>query len=446
MRLTVIIPAIAIVLAAANSSVQGDAISPLRVVVTPAVALVDQPLAIRVHARAGDTVKLKLTTHRFGMTFESETSFLVPPSGTLDMSRDAPLSGSYSGRHAMGLFWSALPGAGSGHHHGALRRDGDLAPRPYTITATRGTQVAQASGTRLVVAHDARRRVVDAGPLVATLFSPVAGCRPGAIVLGGSEGGVPEEQAAVLAGNGFTTLALAYFAAPGLPKTLENIPVETVQRGFAVLRRSPAVCPSRRIALVGWSKGAELALLFASMFPDAGAVVAVAPSSVVFFGLGDDSGPIASSWSYRGKPLPFAHRDVPQRVNDAIDAQRNARQRVSYRDSYLAQLPQDTDDAAVIPVERIRGPVLLIAGGDDKLWPSDVMAGQVMARLKDRGHRYGDRLLLFPAAGHPLGVPFEFAKATLARSFLDLGGTAAANESADEDSWPRLIAFLRSAA
>lgn len=423
----------------------GAAASALRVTVVPEESLLDQAVAIRVEATAGDTVVLKLTTQRFGMTFASQASYVVPSGGTLDTARDAPASGSYSGVHAMGLFWSALPRPGADGPHGEPARDSEVQPRTYTIEATDGTQTARAVVTRLAVAHDVQRTVVDSGSLVGTLFASAAACRPGVIVLGGSEGGIPEGQAAVLASNGFATLALGYFGAPGLPATLENIPLETVEHGLAFMRANRAVCADRRIALVGGSKGAELALLSAATFPQVGAVVAVAPASAVFAGIGTGGGPIASSWTYHGVPLPFVNGDVPQDVRDAIATQRRAQQKASYRATYLARLQGNTLAAAVIPVERIGGPVLLIAGGDDKLWPSDVMARQVKARLEQNGHRYADRLLIYPDAGHPIGVPFGFAAATLVHTSLQLGGTAAANEAASEDAWPRLIDFLRSA-
>ena len=46
------------------------------------------------------------------------------------------------------------------------------------------------------------------------------------------------------------------------------------------------------------------------------------------------------------------------------------------------------EEAATIPVERIDGPVLLISGGDDAMWPSALMAGKVAARLAAHHHPY----------------------------------------------------------
>jgi dienelactone hydrolase len=299
---------------------------------------------------------------------------------------------------------------------------------------------------RTALAPDIARKVVDDGLFVATLFSSKSrGCQAGVIVLGGSDGGVPEEEAAVLAAHGFTTLALAYFAAPGLPRSLVNVPIESVERGIAFMKSNAAVCKNRRLGVLGASKGAELALVAATKFNDIRAVVAASPSSVIFGGIGPaPAGTIDSSWSYAGKPLPFANGVVPKAVSEQIDAERRAGRPVSYQPEYAAQLQNNTDPAAVITVEQISGPVLLIAGGADELWPSLPMATQIMQRLNERHHPYLDQLLDYPAAGHPIGIPYEFAKAELAHSPLALGGTAEANERASEDSWPKVVRFLGS--
>jgi dienelactone hydrolase len=63
--------------------------------------------------------------------------------------------------------------------------------------------------------------------IVAKLFLPNTGePRPAVIVLSGSCGGFCEPVAQVLASKGYVTLALAYFNVDGLPKNLENIPLE----------------------------------------------------------------------------------------------------------------------------------------------------------------------------------------------------------------------------
>ena len=56
-----------------------------------------------------------------------------------------------------------------------------------------------------------------------------------------------------------------------------------------------------------------------------------------------------------------------------------------------------------IPVERLDGPILLLAGDDDKVWPSARSVQEVTDRLD--AHRSGrtHQALVFPQAGHGVG-------------------------------------------
>ncbi len=386
-------------------------------------------------------MRVALAAQRYGMTFASDATYRIPRNGVLKLSETAPLSGTYQGDNAMGLFWSAMPN-GPPAKGFTFERDTEVRPIAYRVTASSGTQTATAQGTRLFIADDVERRVVDAPGLIATLYrNKRAGCHPGVVVLSGSEGGVPEEQAAVLASHDLTTLALAYYGARGLSRSLTNVPIEVVRRGMEVLSGDPSVCAGD-VALFGGSKGAELALLAASTFGGVRGVVALKPSSVVFSGLFGDSTTPQSSWSYGGKPIPFANGDVPTSITAAVAKQQAAHDRVSYVADYEAQIENNTDAAAIIPVERITAPLLLAAGGADHLWPSQYMAEQIERRRDVMPKRYADRLLLFPDAGHLIGIPYLFAKAELAHSALDVGGTAAADEAASEALWPAVVEFL----
>src|SRR4029450_14052521 len=83
---------------------------------------------------------------------------------------------------------------------------------------------------------------------------------------------------AILARNGFAALALAYFGMEGLPKELDQIPLEYFQSALAYIRSHRSL-DSDQIGIAGNSKGAELALLLASEDPAIRCVLAFSPSS-----------------------------------------------------------------------------------------------------------------------------------------------------------------------
>ena len=81
--------------------------------------------------------------------------------------------------------------------------------------------------------------------LVGTLFHPAGASRsPGILVLGDSEGGIPEAMAALLASHGYATLALAYYGVEPLPKTFVEIPLEYFATAFAWMRQQEQIAPA----------------------------------------------------------------------------------------------------------------------------------------------------------------------------------------------------------
>jgi hypothetical protein len=82
------------------------------------------------------------------------------------------------------------------------------------------------------MAHGVERVEIREPGIVGTLFLPPGTeRRPTLIVFGGSEGGIYEPAAAQYAAHGYVTFALGYFGMEGLPAELQEIPVETVERG-----------------------------------------------------------------------------------------------------------------------------------------------------------------------------------------------------------------------
>jgi len=103
---------------------------------------------------------------------------------------------------------------------------------------------------------------------------------------------------------------------------------------------------------------------------------------------------------------------------------------------------------AVLPVERIAGPVLLISAGDDRIWPSCLMAQQLMQRLNAHRHAYADESLCYTGAGHLVLPPYRPTNAN-ATAFLGgsilFGGKPTACAYADRNAWNKVLAFLHTA-
>jgi uncharacterized protein len=265
---------------------------------------------------------------------------------------------------------------------------------------------------------------------------------PAVLVLGGSEGGlVPQfnEPIRQLRAAGFAVLYLCYFGCPGKPQQLSEIPLETFDRGLAFLRTHPGIDPNR-IAIFGLSKGAEAALLVATRDPKLKAVIAAAPSSVAWPGI--TLFPFSSSWTVGGRPVPFLHYTLRSywRGFKGVFSRTPIDALFGFYSGALPTLAHHPE--AVIPVERITAPILLICGEADRLWPSYPMAIQIADRLKAKG-RPAPRILHYKNAGHAaFGPPVEKTDPVYLL-LAQAGGTPEGNEAAHADSWPKAMAFLK---
>jgi dienelactone hydrolase len=414
----------------------------MKLLLEHAAPLIDQPVTVRVTgARPRQVVRLRAeSVDARSAVFRSWAEYQAGPDGTVVVGRQAPRAGTYRGVDAFGLWWSM---AADPERQFAR----DLRPVPTTVAAEVGRrQVARLDFERPRVAPGVWVEELRSDGLVATVFVPPERLpAPGVLVLGGSEGGlaVAAETAALLASHGFVSMALAYFAQAALPPVLSEVPLEYLERAVQWLLGRPDVA-GPGVGVVGRSRGGELALLLASACRQVLAVVGLAASSVLWPGFTPGALRPEAAWTRRGKGLPFV---VPRPRSPARD------------DRPLALLDwcrdalQDGPELAraTIPVERIRGAVLLVSGADDRMWPSRWLAERALERLaasrRGRPHSHPYLHLTYPGAGHgvghPPGLPEPPAIFTSGDgTTLDLGGSRAGNARSAQRAWPRVTDFL----
>lgn len=373
-----------------------------------------------------------------GARFSSWACYRADQDGTAQPARHDALTGTYEGVDPFGLWWSMRG------EPGAVLGDG-LPPLTTSLTAeVDGESVAEVNFQRLRLGHGVEVSPVDDPDLAGKLFAPPAGHGPGLVILGGSGGGFDwsEEAAALLASRGFVALALAYFGLPPAPPSLQEVALEYVGKAISWLLGTMTVS-GKRVGVVGCSRGGELALLAGSTFPDVGAVVGYVPSAVVWNGLGTAEAARRSAWASGGAPLPFLY---PVGVPVSASTRRVPRVMLSSFERALAD--EQPVDAATIPVERIRGPLLLISAGRDLLWPSRTLCELAMSRLARACHGFPSRHLCYRTAGHQLSTlpglpapPVVRIHPRDGRSY-SLGGSREANSAAAVDAWPRILRFL----
>lgn len=382
--------------------------------VTPNIILSDETAVIRVAGLEPNqrvTIQAKLVDGA-DKRWSSQAEFLADPQGTVDVSRQAPAKGSYSEVSAMGLVWSMNPEEKHVERYASPR---DLGTQSIEFRLIEGgKQIASAHLEQRTIAEGVRQIKVE-GQLHGILFVPNAGGRhPGVLVVGGSEGGLPTQKAAWLASHGFVALALAYFRYEDLPPALERIPLEYFGQALAWMRQRPEILPDH-IAVVGHSRGGELGLQLGSMYPHITAVVAYVPANVRYAACcGRTQLP---AWTWQGEPLAYyvpRNRSFPN--------------------------PAATIEAA-IAVEHANGPILLISGDDDGVWPSSSMTDAIASRLKSTHFPHAVQRLNYPHAGHRAGRP-EIVPEWNGRE-TNVGGTPKGDAESSLDAIPKVLEFLR---
>ena len=259
----------------------------------------------------------------------------------------------------------------------------------------------------------------------------------GLIELRGGTAGIKENKTSMFASRGFVTLNLAYIP-PGdsgvLPPHLE---LENFEEAAEWLCKHPKVLPGG-IGLHGNCLGSWIALLLAGFRSDIiKAVVSV--SSLTFSSL--------SSYKYQGKvsaKLPSDHSKLIMTEDGVV-----------VRFSFSTETEDNGSDStysAIIPCESISCPVLLIYGADDLFLNGEFNAKQVYDRMSKNGKGHLCSILRYPGAGHLIEPPYTplcyssldpVARESYGNPCMVWGGEVEAHARAQEDAWPKVLAFLQ---
>jgi esterase/lipase len=249
----------------------------------------------------------------------------------------------------------------------------------------------------IVWAQDAEPTLVTGVSFDADHFASESAGKYGVIVLTGSGGGKANDTARLISKMGYDVLSLAYFDRDGsalVPETLEMIPLEYFDAPKKwLMERSNT--RGDGVILYGLSKGAELALVLASHDSDYKAVIALAPSHVVWQGTPKNFSDLMSSpssWSWNGKPLPF----VPYVSNEMKES-------MGFTNRHAASLTNKAEvERALIKVENIDGPILLLSGGMDTAWPATEMGTKICSTVNSSHDVKSCTLLIYEEGDHLL--------------------------------------------
>ena len=374
----------------------------------PDRALLDAPVTITLTgARAGALVELEArAVDADGKVWRSSVTARADGDGRVTL----------RGNRAMRLFWTLAPKEDAPYLYipkgdaFGVTLSARVRGKPVETTVTRLSRSSSVHSRMLTVARDG---------VYGELFTaaPKHNRRAGVLIFGGSEGGLSTPpEAALLASHGYTTLALAYFHAPGLPPALHNIPLEYFARALHILAAQPTVDPSKLVTY-GVSRGAEASQLLGVHYPQlVHGVIALVGANESACGIPPYHGQIVhcigAAWTFHRKPIPY--------------------NRFGF------------SPATAYPIhdELVHGPILLVCDGLDKFGPSCAMNEAIRDRL--RAHHFAHQLTLleYPRAGHFVGGLIPYYPSNGGGN--GDGYTPDDNQLARADAWPKLLRFLAS--
>lgn len=374
------------------------------------------------------------TYHQSAVVMQSDSY------GVIKTNKTPALSGSYTGIDPDGLFWSMRP---------VTTQVPALAGFHFSVEFN-GVTLAMASLPMGNLRPGIQKIPVKEEGLVATLYLPPKTARPQSVVVAysGSEGGLMtgEYLATALANEGIAALAIAYFNAPGLPKELANIDLVYFERVFRFLAKRKEV-DSNKIAVLGPSRGGELSLLLGSLFPQIKAVVALVPSHFRWAG-NVDGNPPPPAWKYRGQSFAYLN------TVGGLEERRLPDGRIAYANTpaflkALSGLSSAEIAAVESEIEKTNGPILILGGEDDQVWPSCYLGQLAFQRLKKHNRKFRDEFYCFKNAGHGVtiipGMPTTDTVIfhPLMNISLLMGGTPEGNGRGQRDAWTKTLEFLR---
>jgi pimeloyl-ACP methyl ester carboxylesterase len=279
-------------------------------------------------------------------------------------------------------------------------------------------------------------RIVDNGAFQGFHLIPDNKQSKGVIVCyGGSDGSPFFEVAQSYAEKGYETLSVFMFGMKNQPKELTRVPLEQFSDVLDYIDKN--IEDNYPITIVGASKGAEYVLNLAARYNEISNVMLFAPVAYSFSGLNFDAVSAASSWTWQGEEVPYV--DIQKASFSALFKDMLFPMMIgspmNFRGIYSAALEADPQrDEKLIPVQKIKGDILILVGEDDGMMDTLSMAELIKSKSANTV------IYSYENAGHMFsgdGIASEFGMR------MRLGGTIEGNEKARVESGKMVEEFLK---
>lgn len=229
-----------------------------------------------------------------------------------------------------------------------------------------------------------------------------------------------------MAAHGFATLALAFYGFEDLPKEFDVIEVDYFEEAVCYMLQHPKV-KGPDIGLLGLSLGADICLTMASFLKNVSATVSINGSAFS----GD------RHIHYKQTMIPPLGHDLRRTkvvfsgILDIVDIRND--------------VVGGCENPSMIPIEKAQGPILFIAGQDDRCWRSELYTQIASERLQAHG-KERPQVIFYPGTGHYIEPPyFPMCPASLHKivnKAVMWGGEVRAHSKAQIDAWKQILSFF----
>ncbi|XP_039470367.1 peroxisomal succinyl-coenzyme A thioesterase-like isoform X2 [Oreochromis aureus] len=382
--------------------------------VQPSRGLMDEKFIVLVqNALPGSQLTIRaLHQCEDGHSWEAFGHYTADTTGTINLSEDPSIRGTYSGVEQMGLLWSLrpIPGSKPGLR---MRKKNIQTPMEVTISVYQGHQtegfadLVPLSGVvveRWYMAPGVRGFQLQKVDSPQPFFLPLGpGPFPGLLDLYGLGGQLVEYRAALLASHGFASMAIDYVNSKFTIETGKMVDSQYFETAYRVLQQHPQVCKSR-IAMIGFSFGTSITLKMAiySEIIKLSAAVCISGSHVQ---------PVDGSVE---EILRFSYKNA-------------GKTRFSEKDEKIWR-----DQLLPIPTD-----------------PS--LKADIKEMMAQAGNSHLLTVLSYPNAGHLIEPPYtphtrssNFRTTGMPEKVMYLwGGQTVEHSRAQEDAWKKILVFLR---
>nr|XP_039274363.1 bile acid-CoA:amino acid N-acyltransferase-like [Styela clava] len=288
--------------------------------------------------------------------------------------------------------------------------------------------------TRTYAAPGVQEQEVWTGRLRGTLYIPPGNTRfPGVLSISGAHPGAFKHKAAILASHGFVALAVRYFGTDDLPKYDHGLDLGYFEEAAIFLKNHTSVDARNGVGIVSNCVGASASLGIASCAPEGlfGCVVAISGWYVSYntFTYRDKTWSVPETFTLNAESLPDGTMVITSSHPDAEN-----------------ETWENIEDDLVPFQQRHRTAYMFVYGGKDTIHETIIQKmGKHAREMLEEQHHPRYELLFYPDAGHLIEhayAPHQNVVWTY-RQLQHNGGNQPDHSKAQEDSWPKILNFLR---